>query len=362
VSAYVDPPDAEPAPVQVDWAPPPMLTEPPPPPPPRPDYVWVGGYWVWEGNWVWAYGHWLPPPHPRYHWINPYYEHRDDHVIFIPGFWGPPNVGFRPPPSGIHIEIGFVLPGVIRGRAPIGPPGVFVPPPPGSRWGLIVPSPIGTPPAVVIGAPPVVSEGMHITNIHDTVINNTVINNTTVRVTNVRIEAPAQALASGHAYSSSVPAVAGLAAARPPMVRAQAPPPASTRPIASYVPGVRPPDLPAPRPIHVVQQVPAAPEHPAAAHETHATHATHASRTATEHKPELTHAKPPTQSARPEHPAHPQPATHEAPRKASTPHEAQRKEPARHESTAPKKPAPHHAKQTEKGKKGQQEKPSPDAH
>jgi hypothetical protein len=201
---------------------------------------------------------------------------------------------------------------------------------------------------------------MHITNIHDTVINNTVINNTTVRVTNVRIEAPAGALASGRAYSSSVPAVANLAAARPPMVRAQAPQPASTRPIATYVPGARPPALPAPRPIRVVQQAPAAPgeAHSVPAHETPV------NRTATEHKPERTLANPPAEPARPEHPARLQTEAHKAPQKASTAHEEQRPkpaqhEPAQHEGAPPKKPAPNHGKETEKEK---QEKKSPDQH
>ena len=43
---------------------------------------------------------------------------------------------------------------------PVGPHGVFVPPPPGSLPGVIVPCPVGTPPAVVLSAPPVVRPGM----------------------------------------------------------------------------------------------------------------------------------------------------------------------------------------------------------
>ena len=41
---------------------------PPPPPPdetplpsPGPDYVWIGGDWVWNGGWVWVGGRWALP-------------------------------------------------------------------------------------------------------------------------------------------------------------------------------------------------------------------------------------------------------------------------------------------------------------
>jgi len=61
VSVYVDPPQEEPAPVAVDWAPPPMLVE-DVPPPPYPDAVWTGGYWAWQGRWVWSAGRWSRPP------------------------------------------------------------------------------------------------------------------------------------------------------------------------------------------------------------------------------------------------------------------------------------------------------------
>src|SRR5438552_18123696 len=50
VSVYVEPPILQPAPILVAWAPPPMLVE-TPPPLPFAAAVWVGGYWVWEGNW-----------------------------------------------------------------------------------------------------------------------------------------------------------------------------------------------------------------------------------------------------------------------------------------------------------------------
>ena len=47
--------------------PPPAETE---PPAPGPDYVWVGGDWVWNGGWVWVGGHWAYPPYPGAIWFH----------------------------------------------------------------------------------------------------------------------------------------------------------------------------------------------------------------------------------------------------------------------------------------------------
>ena len=103
---------------------------------------------------------------------------------------------------------------------------------------------MGTPPAVVTGAPPVVSEGMRVnvsnTNITNTTVNNTVINNTVINnrvVNNVTIVAPASATANHQEVNSTVPAQAHLAAAQAPVVRVPAPAPASSKPVAPYVPG-----------------------------------------------------------------------------------------------------------------------------
>ena len=72
------------------------LPGPPPPPPPPPgrdsrasparrevivyrerparDYVWVRGFYDWQGDgWVWAPGHWLAPPARTVRWISPRY-------------------------------------------------------------------------------------------------------------------------------------------------------------------------------------------------------------------------------------------------------------------------------------------------
>ena len=262
VSVYVDPPLVQPAPVLIGWAPPPLLVE-APPPPPFAGAIWVGGYWVWQGNWVWAAGRWMAPPQPAYVWVNPYYEHRAGAVVFVDGFWAAPGVAFMPPPLSLHLTLAVPLAGVIPGPAPIGPMGVFVPPPPGSRAGLIVPAPMGTAPAVLTSAPPVVNVGMQVhasSTLNNNTINNTRITNVT-NITNVTVTAPSNATSNGQAFNRAVPAQAHLAAALPPVVHAMAPHPGTTRPIQSFAPGHPSPVLP---PAQVVHSKAAEPVHPAA--------------------------------------------------------------------------------------------------
>jgi hypothetical protein len=272
VSVYLEPPIDQPPPILVGWAPPPMLVE-TPSPLPYDGAIWTGGYWVWEGNWVWAHGRWAAPPRAGYGWVNPYYENRGGSVVFVNGFWGRPGVAFVAPSISVNIQVGIVAAGVIAGPRPIGPEGVFVPAPPGSHAGLIVPAPIGTAPAVVTSAPPIIHGGMHIT------VNNSGHNVTNVtNITNVTVVAPASATANGQAVNTSVPAQPHLAAALPPVVKAYAPVPASAKPIPAYVAGRQPMNLPPPQTVHaevnpalmhqhdqVHAAPPAAPVHPATA-------------------------------------------------------------------------------------------------
>lgn len=272
VSVYVDPPLYQPAPIAVAWAPPPMLVE-RPTPPPFEGAIWTGGYWTWQGNWVWAAGRWSAPPQPGYAWVQPYYEHRDGAVVFITGHWSPPGIAFVPPPLGLSLAVSAAAVGVVAGLAPIGPQGVFVPAPPGSRLGLIVPAPIGTPPAVVVSAPPVTNVGMRVQN---TTINN--VSNTTniTNVTNINnntrtvtVVAPAGATANGRPFEAAVPASAHLAAALPPVVHAMAPVPASAKPVAAFVPAhqAAPPRASeAARPITMAPPAPQAAAAPAQVH------------------------------------------------------------------------------------------------
>ncbi|PRC91940.1 hypothetical protein [Solimicrobium silvestre] len=250
VSVYVEPPLVQPSPIRVDWAPPPMLVD-TPPPQPSDDEIWTGGYWVWEGNWVWAHGSWAPPPRPGYHWNNPYYDHRDNSVIFVNGFWAAPGISFVAPSLNANIAIGVITLGVIAGSRPNGPEGVFIPAPPGSYYGLIVPAPIGTSPAVVSGLPPIIRSGMHITNNNQT---------NTTNITNVTVIAPANSTANGQAVNTSIPAQPHLAAAQTPVVNAAAPEPVSTKAIPTYVAGHPPMTLPSAQVVRPI--VPSALIHP----------------------------------------------------------------------------------------------------
>ena len=106
----------------------------PPPPSPYYDAIWVGGHWTWwNGEWVWARGFWSRPPRVGWVYTEPYYEYRGDAVVFVGGFWRPVTRVFVPPPATVYIplvQVRVVHAGYAR---PIGPHGVFVPPPPGSQ-------------------------------------------------------------------------------------------------------------------------------------------------------------------------------------------------------------------------------------
>ncbi|MFL6626468.1 MAG: hypothetical protein ACJ8G1_08505 [Vitreoscilla sp.] len=268
VSLYVEPPIAQPEPVAIAWAPPPMLVE-EVPPQPDPYAVWTGGYWTWQGDWVWCAGRWVDPPRREYLWVEPYYEHRADRVIFIPGYWSSPDMEFVAPPVDRPIAWAYVNEGVVIGPPPEGPVGVFVPPPPGSRPGLIIPAPIGTPPAVVVSAPPVMSVGMRVSgsfaiDAHRTIDDNRAVSYRPAairNVANVTVVAPAGATANGRAFQQQVPHRAALAAAMHPQVAARAPVPVSRAPVPAYVPGRTVTALPPPQ---KVQGLPAVPPHGAA--------------------------------------------------------------------------------------------------
>jgi hypothetical protein len=72
--------------VVVTEAPPPMIFE-TETIAPGPNYVWVGGAWVWRGHWVWAQGHWAYPPHPGAVWVSHRYEYRNGVHVYIRGYW-----------------------------------------------------------------------------------------------------------------------------------------------------------------------------------------------------------------------------------------------------------------------------------
>jgi hypothetical protein len=71
-----------------------VVTEAPPPPivetvtvSPGPEFIWIGGAWVWRGHWAWQRGHWGRPPHPGAVWVAHRYEYRNGVHVFIRGGW-----------------------------------------------------------------------------------------------------------------------------------------------------------------------------------------------------------------------------------------------------------------------------------
>ena len=72
---------------EVSAAPPPAQVEATTPAPPGPDFVWIGGAWIWGpgGHWVWQAGRWDRPPHAGAVWV----PHRYDSArrVFVRGGW-----------------------------------------------------------------------------------------------------------------------------------------------------------------------------------------------------------------------------------------------------------------------------------
>jgi hypothetical protein len=58
-------------------------------------FYWVHGYWGWTGaDWAWYSGRWLRAPEGRVY-VEPYYERVGANVVFVRGYWGPPNPPHR---------------------------------------------------------------------------------------------------------------------------------------------------------------------------------------------------------------------------------------------------------------------------
>lgn len=55
---------------------------------PGPDYVWVGGSWVWNGAWVWAPGHYVLPPYRGAVWIGGGWYRHGGGYAWGGGHWG----------------------------------------------------------------------------------------------------------------------------------------------------------------------------------------------------------------------------------------------------------------------------------
>lgn len=90
---YVEP---QPSYVVVQQAPPPMIVE-RQPPRPSASYVWIDGYWNWDGQrYVWEPGHYVVPPQPNVVWIAPRYDREPHGYRYAPGQWGRHEQGQGP--------------------------------------------------------------------------------------------------------------------------------------------------------------------------------------------------------------------------------------------------------------------------
>jgi hypothetical protein len=55
---------------------------------PARDYVWIPGYYRWEGRrYAWERGRWARPPYRHARWVAPRWRHRDHGYVFSEGHW-----------------------------------------------------------------------------------------------------------------------------------------------------------------------------------------------------------------------------------------------------------------------------------
>jgi hypothetical protein len=55
--------------------------------PPAYDYVWVDGYWHWDGaEWIWISGRWVPPM-AGLAFVEPAYYTSGSACVYVPGYW-----------------------------------------------------------------------------------------------------------------------------------------------------------------------------------------------------------------------------------------------------------------------------------
>jgi outer membrane lipoprotein SlyB len=71
-----------------------VVSQPPPPAPvetmvvaPGPDYIWIGGEWIWNGGWVWRAGYWGYPPRPGVIWVGGSWSRGPGGWHREPGHW-----------------------------------------------------------------------------------------------------------------------------------------------------------------------------------------------------------------------------------------------------------------------------------
>ncbi len=89
--------------VSVNFAPPeiPVYEQ---PPLPDPGYLFVPGYWAWDGtDYYWVPGTWVEPPVGGMLWTPGYWGYQDGFYAWNDGYWGP-DVGFY---GGVNYGFGY---------------------------------------------------------------------------------------------------------------------------------------------------------------------------------------------------------------------------------------------------------------
>ncbi len=82
---------------------------------PGDDYIWVPGYWAWDGDYddyYWVPGTWVLAPEPGLLWTPGYWGWGGDAFFWHEGYWGP-EVGFY---GGISYGFGYFGEGYEGGR------------------------------------------------------------------------------------------------------------------------------------------------------------------------------------------------------------------------------------------------------
>lgn len=71
---------------------------------PGPGYLWIPGYWAWNGfDYFWVPGYWAYPPRIGFYWTPGYWGYDGGRYFWNDGYWGP-TVGFY---GGINYGYGY---------------------------------------------------------------------------------------------------------------------------------------------------------------------------------------------------------------------------------------------------------------
>jgi hypothetical protein len=73
------------------------------PPCPAPGYMWVPGYWAWDGGYYWVPGTWVLAPAVGLLWTPGYWGFAEGAYAWHAGYWGP-HVGFY---GGVNYGFGY---------------------------------------------------------------------------------------------------------------------------------------------------------------------------------------------------------------------------------------------------------------